>query len=103
MKGNARTRLAAAIVTGWGAVALIGTSTALAETGCNGFFNNSDGSWTPTHIIVLGSPTSQVQVGPNDRLRAGAPGLSGRLGYYLDVHCRLGATAPQPLRIPKMP
>jgi hypothetical protein len=98
-----RARFAVAIVIGWGATTLVGISTALAAPNCNGFFSNSDGSWTPTHPILIGTPTSQTQIGPGDRLRAGAPGLSGRIGRYLDVHSRLGATAVQPLRIPKMP
>ena len=94
---------AAAILIALGAAAFFGASTAQAEPSCNDFFNNPDGSWTPTHIIVVGSPTSQTQVGPGDRLIAGTPGVKGRLGNYLDVHCRLGATVVRPLRIPKTP
>jgi hypothetical protein len=94
---------AAAIVIAWTAISFAGMSTAVAAPGCSSFFSNADGSWTPTHPILIGAPTSQTQIVPGDRLRAGAPGLSGRLGRYLDVHCRLGATVVRPLRIPKTP
>jgi hypothetical protein len=96
-----RAGFAAALVTG--AIALGGPSPALAAPNCNEFFNNSDGSWTPSHPIIFATPTSQTQIGPSDRFRAGAPGFNGRLGHYLDVRCRLGAGVVQPLGIPKMP
>jgi hypothetical protein len=94
---------AAAAIAVLGAVASTGISAAQAEPNCNGFFNNPDGSWTPTHIIVVGSPTSQTQVGPGDRLIAGTPGVKGRLGNYLDTHCRLGGNAVRPIGIPRVP
>src|ERR1700744_2860187 len=94
---------AAAILIVLGAAASFVISAAQAEPNCNGFFNNPDGSWTPTHIIVVGSPTSQTQVGPGDRLIAGTPGVKGRLGSYLDIHCRLGGNAVRPIGIPKIP
>jgi hypothetical protein len=84
--------------------ALAGTQAALAAPNCGDFFSNSDGSWSPTHIIMVEAPTSQTQIGPSDRLLAGTPGLSGRLGRYLDVHCRLGgSTVVHSLAIPKNP
>jgi hypothetical protein len=80
-----------------------GLSSADAAIGCSNFFSNFDGSWSPTHPILFAAPTSQVQLVPSDRLRAGAPGLSGRLGRYLDRHCRLGAAVVRPTGIPKVP
>ena len=53
-----------------GAAVFTGISAAQAEPNCNGFFNNPDGSWTPTHIIVVGSPTSQT---PTATARPRAP------------------------------
>jgi len=92
-----RTAFVAAVVTGCMAA---GMSSASADVNCNEFFGNPDGSWTPTHPIVIGGPASPTQIGPSDRLSQGMPGFSGRLAHYLDVHCRLGGAA---LRIPKMP
>jgi hypothetical protein len=86
-----------------GAATLAGISPASAEPNCNEFFNNSDGSWSPTHPIVLASPTSQMTIGPSDRFRPGIPGVNGRIGYYLDTHCRIGAPAARSLGIPKSP
>ena len=101
--GFTRPGFAVAVVIGSMAAAFVGTSAALADPGCNSFFNNPDGSWTPTHPILIGSPTSQTQIMPSDRLRAGAPGVSGRIGAFLDTHCRLGGNVIHPVRIPKMP
>jgi hypothetical protein len=75
----------------------------MAEPNCNEFFSNSDGSWSPSHPIVIGGPTSQTQIGPSDHFRARDPGLGGRIARSLDVHCRLGATAVRPLGIPRVP
>lgn len=98
-----RAGIAAVCVVGCLTVALIGTPAALADPGCNGFFNNSDGSWSPTHPIMIGSPTAQTQLMPSDRLRPGAPGVYGRVGNYLDVHCRLGGNAGRASLIPRSP
>lgn len=98
-----RAGLAAALVTGWITATLAGTSATMAEPNCNEFFSNSDGSWSPSHPIVITGPTSQTQVGPGDHFRAGDPGLGGRIAHSLDVHCRLGATAVRPLGIPRVP
>jgi hypothetical protein len=101
--GFTRSGFAVAVVIGCAATAIAGTSAALADPGCNSFFNNPDGSWTPTHPIMIGSPTSQTQLMPSDRLRAGAPGVRGRLGAFLDTHCRLGGNVVRAVGIPKMP
>jgi hypothetical protein len=37
-------------------------------------FNNANAAWTSTHPILMAAPTSQQQLMPGDRLRAGAPG-----------------------------
>jgi hypothetical protein len=98
-----RSGFALAVVIGSMAAAFAGTSAALADPSCNSFFRNSDGSWTATHPIVFGSPTSQTTIVPSDRLRTGAPGVSGRIGYFLDTHCRLGGNVVRAMRIPKNP
>ena len=77
-----------------------GTSAGFADVSCNEYFNNSDGSWSPTHPIVIGGPASPTQIGPGDRLSPGVPGFNGRLAQYLNAHCKLGGAA---LRIQKMP
>jgi hypothetical protein len=65
------------------------SSSASAMPACTDFFyNNADGSWSPTHLILMGSPTSQTQLFPSDKLRAGMPGLAGRMGAYLNKTCR---------------
>jgi hypothetical protein len=86
-----------------GASLLCGVSTALAAPNCSNFFSNADGSWTPTHPILMAGQTSQTRLEPGDRLRAGAPGLSGRIGRYLDTHCRSSRAAVGPGRIPTVP
>jgi hypothetical protein len=78
-------------------------STALAEPNCSNFFSSSDGSWTPTHQILMAGPVSQTLVGPGDRFRAGAPGLGGRIGRYLDAHCRFSRASVGPRGIPANP
>jgi hypothetical protein len=105
VKGHPSLRLgfAVAVGIGWAAVSLMGISTALAEPNCNGFFGNSDGSWTPTHPIMIGSPTAQTQLMPGERLHDGDPGVRGRVGHYLNVHCRLGGNTVRALGIPQMP
>jgi hypothetical protein len=66
-----------------------GAPSASAMPACTDFFyNNADGSWSPTHLILMESPTSQTQLFPSDKLRAGMPGLSGRMGAYLNKNCR---------------
>lgn len=89
--------LQAAVVIGWTCAGLFPS---IAAPNCNGFFANSDGSWSPTHVFVIGGAASPTEINPTDRLRAGAPGFNGRLARYLDTHCRAGGAA---LRIPKMP
>jgi hypothetical protein len=86
-----------------GASLLGGASKASAAPNCSNFFSNADGSWTPTHPILMASPTSQTQLEPGDRLRANAPGLGGRIGRYLDTHCRSSRAAVGPGRIPTVP
>jgi hypothetical protein len=86
-----------------GADAIGGVSAALAAPNCSNFFSNADGSWTPTHPILMAGPASQTQLSPGDRLRAGAPGLGGRIGRYLDTHCRFARSAVGPGRIPLVP
>lgn len=98
-----RCGFAAAILVGWIAVTLAGTSAAMADPNCNEFFSNSDGSWSPSHPIVIGGPTSQTQIGPSDRFRTGDPGLGGRIARSLNAHCRQGAAAVRPLGIPRTP
>jgi hypothetical protein len=78
-------------------------STALAAPNCSDFFSSSDGSWTPTHQILIAGPVSQTLVGPGNRFRAGAPGLSGRIGRYLDARCRFSRASVGPRGIPANP
>jgi hypothetical protein len=78
-------------------------STAVAAPNCSNFFSNSDGSWTPTHQILMAGPTSQMLVGPGDRFRAGTPGVGGRIGRYLDAHCRFSRASVGPRGIPANP
>jgi hypothetical protein len=91
----------ASVVIALGSSAL-GTA-AFAGANCSEFFSNSDGSWSPTHPIVLASPTSQAIIGPSDRFRAGVPGMSGRIGRYLDVRCRPSRAAVGVRAIPRTP
>lgn len=105
VKGHPSFGLGLVVATGigWAAASLIGISTAVAETSCNGFFNNSDGSWTPTHPIMIGAPTSQTQLMPSDRLRDGDPGVKGSVAHFLNLHCRAGGITGRALNIPQMP
>jgi hypothetical protein len=65
------------------------SSSASAMPACTDFFyNNADASWSPTHLILMESATSQTQLFPSDKLRAGMPGLAGRIGAYLNKNCR---------------
>jgi len=101
---QARLRIYAALsVIMSGASLLGGASAASAAANCSNFFSNADGSWTPTHPILMAGPTSQTPLEPGDRLRAGAPSLGGRIGRYLDTHCRSSRAAVGPGRIPTVP
>jgi hypothetical protein len=86
-----------------GGLGLCGTtSPAHAGPNCSNFFYNMDGSWSPTHPIMMTGPTTETMVGPSDRFRPGMPGLAGRIGGYLTTHCRnMSMTAGQ--RIPRVP
>ena len=55
---------------------------------CAGFFFNQDGSWSPTHIFVFSTPTSQTQIMPSDKMRPQMPGAQGWLARYLNARCR---------------
>jgi hypothetical protein len=55
----------------------LSTSAALAAPNCTDFFFNSDGSWSPTHPILIAGPTSQTQVTPSDKFR---PPRHARIG-----------------------
>ena len=94
-------RLAAATLL-TGVVTLGGLLTAHADPDCNGFVSNSDGSWTPFRPTVIGALASQIQIMPNDRIRAVEAGLRGRVARDLDAWCRRGL-AGGPLGIPKNP
>ncbi|WP_157809918.1 hypothetical protein [Bradyrhizobium canariense] len=86
-----------------GSLGLCGmTSSAQAAPNCSEFFYNMDGSWSPTHPIMMTSPTAETMVGPSDKFRPGMPGLAGRIGGYLNVHCRNMGLSTGP-RIPRSP
>jgi hypothetical protein len=78
------------------------SSAAFALPDCHSFFYNPDGSWSPTHNIVMAGPTSQTLIGPTDRFRAGMPGMAGTIGASLNTNCRYMATSPR-TRIPVTP
>jgi hypothetical protein len=78
------------------------TSPVHAAPNCSNFFYNMDGSWSPTHPIMMASPTTETMVGPGDKFRPGMPGSAGRIGGYLTTHCRnMSLSAGQ--RIPRIP
>jgi len=81
----------------------LSTSAALAAPNCTDFFFNSDGSWSPTHPILIAGPTSQTQVMPSDKFRPGMPGLGGRIAASLNASCRYARTSVGPRNIPKVP
>jgi hypothetical protein len=81
----------------------LGNSGALAAPNCAEFFYNSDGSWSPTHPIVIGSPTGQTQMMPSDKFRPDMPGLGGRIANSLNASCRYSRTFVGPQNIPKVP
>jgi hypothetical protein len=78
------------------------TPSARALPNCSEFFYNMDGTWSPTHPIMMAGPTSQTTIGPSDKLGPGMPGLAGRLGAYLNAKC--AAMRPSAARsIPRLP
>ena len=79
------------------------TSPASATPNCANFFYNSDDSWSPTHPILFEGPTSRTQVMPSDKLRAGTPGIGGRIAASLNANCRYARTSAGPQNIPKVP
>ncbi|WP_213775938.1 hypothetical protein [Bradyrhizobium sp. dw_78] len=77
-------------------------SPAHAQANCSEFFYNMDGSWSPTHPIVIAGPTSETTVVPSDKFRPGMPGLAGRIGAYLNSRCgNMRMTTGH--RIPRVP
>ena len=76
---------------------------AVAGPNCAEFFSNPDGSWSPTHPIVVEGPSSQTPIMPSDKFRLGMPGLAGGIAASLNHHCRY-ERAPSTLHgIPKRP
>jgi hypothetical protein len=78
------------------------TQAALAAPDCTNFFYNMDGSWSPTHPIVIASPTSQTMIVPADKFRRGMPGLAGRIAASLNANCRFMVPSTE-RRIPRVP
>jgi hypothetical protein len=78
------------------------TQAALAAPDCTNFFYNMDGSWSPTHPIVIASPTSQTMIVPADKFRRGMPGLAGRIAGSLNANCRFMVPSTE-RRIPRVP
>jgi hypothetical protein len=79
------------------------TPAARAAPNCAEFFYNSDGSWSPTHPIVIAGPTSQTQVMPSDKFRPDMPGLGGRIAASLNANCREAKAFVGARNIPKIP
>jgi hypothetical protein len=76
---------------------------ASAAPNCAEFFYNSDGSWSPTHPIVIAGPTSQTQVMPSDKFRPDMPGLGGRIAASLNANCREAKASVGARNIPRIP
>jgi hypothetical protein len=77
-------------------------TSAQAAPSCTDFFYNMDGTWSPTHPIMMAGPTSETTIGPGEKFRRGMPGLGGRLGFYLDTHCP-NMRLPVGRSIPRVP
>ena len=78
------------------------TPAALAAPNCTDFFYNMDGSWSPTHPIMIVSPASQTMIVPADKFRRGMPGLAGRIAASLSANCRFMVPSTE-RRIPRVP
>jgi hypothetical protein len=78
------------------------TQAALAAPNCTNFFYNMDGSWSPTHPIMIAGPTSQTMIVPADEFRRGMPGLPGRIAASLSANCRFMVPSTE-RRIPRVP
>jgi hypothetical protein len=81
----------------------LGSSAALAAPNCAEFFSNSDGSWSPTHPIIVAGPASETRIMPSDRFSVGMPGLSGRIAASLNANCRNEKMPSVLRRIPRVP
>jgi hypothetical protein len=76
---------------------------ALAIPNCNDFFFNPDGSWSPTHPILVAGRSWQTQLLPSDKLRSELPGVQGHIARYLNTRCRFVRSRVSPHRIPMIP
>ena len=85
------------------AFAALGSPAALAAPTCAEFFSNSDGSWSPTHPIIVAGPASETRIMPSDRFRADMPGLAGRIAASLNANCRNEKMPSVLRRIPRVP
>lgn len=79
------------------------TGPAFAAPNCNNFFSNADGSWSPTHPIVIAGPSSQTVITPSDKFQSWMPGLSGRIARSLNVNCRYQRAQIGVRNIPRIP
>jgi hypothetical protein len=91
------------ILTAIGVVFTATGSAALAAPNCAEFFSNADGSWSPTHPILIAGATSQTQIMPSDKFRPGMPGLAGRIAASLNHNCRYARSPSGPRNIPRVP
>ncbi len=99
MRGKSASRLLLSI-----AMTICGVTTpALAAPNCNSFFSNADGSWSPTHPIVIAGPASQAVITPSDKFQSWMPGLAGRIARSLNVHCRYQRAQIGVHNIPRIP
>jgi hypothetical protein len=87
----------------FGMMAAGAISPASAMPNCTDYFPNPDGSWSPTHPILVASPSSQTQLLPSDKLRSDLPGVRGRFSRYLNARCRFVRPSVGPQRIPLNP
>ena len=85
-----------------GGLTLCDDAVALAAPSCTDFFYNMDGSWSPTHPIMIASPASQTMIVPAHKFRRGMPGLAGRIAASLSANCRFMGPSTE-RRIPRVP
>jgi hypothetical protein len=81
----------------------LSASAALAALNCNEYFHNPDGSWSPTHPIVIVGLTGQRTVMPGDKFCQNMLGLYGRIASSLNASCRSERRFVGPRNIPRMP
>jgi hypothetical protein len=70
---------------------------------CTDFMSNADGSWSPTHVYIYATPTSQTRLMPTDKMLPQMSCAQGQLAGYLNARCRSERSTVSQGRIPRIP